>query len=233
MLDVQPPTARRRLAPAALCLIRRLARAGAVGRALAAIAAGAAFAACAVPPEPLEEDAGTRAVPDRTVDPDGDDGCPDPAPADPRAMLAHSAVLEEVPCVVGAWITAPRECACPAPGAPGDTPECAEDDCQEVDLLLMIPDGAAFRATLRVSRAAAELSAVGGAPRAGAWEHLDDGELRLEFEGNAFYTPTECRGDELQPKGQPALHRPPPALDTSIFWAWLTDEWTSAPYFGL
>jgi hypothetical protein len=166
----------------------------------AAILTGAAFAACAVPP--------------------------DPEPA----IVGQATLLQEVPCVAGTWITPPEACACRRSGHQGFTAECAAADCREADLLLLLPWGDAARATIRYSAREQHLSAAGDGPLEGTWTYYDDGELRLEIADNAMYIPTECEPRELQMKGQPTMIHAPPALDLAIFWAWLTGEWTIVPY---
>lgn len=95
---------------------------------------------------------------------------------------------------------------------------------------MLLPDDDAFRATLRASAEELRLSAAGGEILEGTWKYFDDGELRLEFEGNAVYTPAECEDGELQLKGHPVRRPPPPALDAAILWAWFLDEWDAVPY---
>lgn len=203
MLEVRTSPARRR--PRVVAALRRIA---------AAIATGAAFAGCVAPP-------------DQGTDTEGPDTHPASAPAGYGQEL--SALYE--PCIAGAWITPPRACACPAARDPDFTPECTASDCQETDLLLMSSWGDAVSAALRYSGDRQGLSAVGGDPREGTWSYHDDGELRLELDGNAIYTPTECDDGELQMKAHPLMTHPPAALDAAIFWAWLLDEWTDVPYF--
>jgi hypothetical protein len=201
-------------------LRRRWAAAHRIG---AAMAASALLPGCAAPnlldtkadeaPAPAERDPG----------PAGEGGA---APA----VEVLSAPIWDTGCVAGAWITPHRVCACPPRDGETFTAECDAPDCQEADLLLMWPWGEAIQATLRLSASEERLSSAGD-PLVGTWEHLDDGELHLEFDENALYIPTECRADELQMKGHPTLQRSSPALAEALFWGWLVGKWTDVPYF--
>lgn len=162
---------------------------------------------------------------------------PDDGPV-PRADLAKGAPsappvsTEYSPfCPVGVWIRAPEACSCPPYGREGYTWECESSDCQQTDVLAMTLFGEAMRATVRFTAEEQQLSAAGGDVLEGTWKYLDDGELMLEFGDTVISTATECKPDELQPKGQPTLVRPPPELELALVWAWITSDFSDAPYF--
>lgn len=234
MLEARTSPARSRLGARSPVFFFRVARrlrerADALRRIAAAIATGVAFAGCVAPPDQGTADA----IAEELLQ--GDPAHADHGPSAHRGGAAWGAEqdlsLLEVPCLPGAWISPPRACACPATRDPHFTPECTASDCQEADLLLLLPCGDAVSAVLRYSGDRQGLSAVGGDPQEGTWSYHDDGELRLELDGNAIYTPTECDDGELQMKAHPLMTHPPAALDAAIFWAWLLEEWTDVPYF--
>lgn len=190
---------------------------GARGIGVIAVAV-AVLAGCAVPP------AAETAAPAAEALADGDRSAAGPLDLDELASPW------EASCPAGAWITPPRRCACLKAGDRASTAECVATDCRESDLLLLLPSGAAFRATIRYSAADLRLSAAGGRAGEGTWRYYDDGELRLDFEGNSTYTPAECQDGALQMKAHPLMRRPPSELDEAIFRAWFTGEWTDVPY---
>ena len=210
-------------------------RAAALRRIAAAIAAGAAFAGCVVPPGSNADPAGLAGEDVAEGASALEEDCPSSRvciepPVYERVEPLSEPEIWEMPCS-GVWITPPAACECPPAGDEGFTRECTASDCQEVELLLLWPCGDALHGTLRYSAERERLSAAGGDPAEGTWHHYDDGELRLEFEGNAIYTPTECEADLLQRKAHPPMSHPPLPLEEAIVWAWFTGDWASAPYF--
>lgn len=157
----------------------------------------------------------------------------DVPPGEEMTDESPSSNLLVTPCVVGTWVIAPGPCACPAAGAADDTVECSSPDCAQTLALVLRQGGQAFRATVRFSAQTRTLSAIGGHATCGEWHYFDDGELKLAFEGNEKYTPTECDGAALVPKGEPPMERPAPALGDAISWALWTGDWTEVPYLSL
>lgn len=136
----------------------------------------------------------------------------------------------DLACVAGTWVTAPVACACPPASSLDHTAECGAKDCHQTAALFLQAGGQAIRASVRFSKSKGTLSAVGGKAISGEWKYFDDAELMLKFEGNAKYTPTECQGDDLIPKGEAPLSAPPPPLLAALTWAELNDHWTAVPY---
>jgi hypothetical protein len=197
-------------------------------RFIAALAAGLTVAGCIAAPERETAALSADTADDSAEEPADTAGEPETAEA-PHPLLPKP--TWELPCVAGAWVTPPEPCACPEPGNPEYTPECAALDCKQTDLLLLVPDGDAASARLRYSAKDGQLSAVSGAPAEGTWTFFDDGELRLEFDGNASYTPTECSESGMQMKGHAPMSHPDEPLEVAILLAWLTGQWDSVPYF--
>ncbi|MEZ4297762.1 MAG: hypothetical protein R3B70_22585 [Polyangiaceae bacterium] len=144
-----------------------------------------------------------------------------------------SVLFEDLLCISGTWIGPPAECACPPPGDDGYTYECESPDCEESEVLMLLPLGEVATTTIRSSAKLRSLSAT-APPETGTWVFHDDGELCLALENNTICTPSECEAGfpgELQRKGQAPMTHPEPAMEMALLWAWLTADWQLAPYY--
>ncbi len=214
MFEVVPSPARKRPAPPP--------GARAAALLLAAALLGGCGSCGGPPPAP------DAAVPDAGADAPTTaiDAPPGPTPSSELPGLPQI----DLACVVGTWATASVACACPPASSLDYTAECGAKDCHQADALFLQAGGQAIRASVRFSKSTGTLSAIGGKAISGEWKYFDDAELMLKFEGNAKYTPTECQGDDLIPKGEAPLSAPPPPLLAALAWAELNDHWTAVPY---
>lgn len=192
----------------------------------AALAAAALLAGCGgAPPEPAAPIPPESREPAPAISARGDvPPGPTPGPEAPGLNVIERA------CVIGTWVTAPVACACPTKGAAEYTPECAAKDCLQTDVLLLREGGKAIRAAVRFSANTHTLSAPSGKATTGEWKYFDSAELMTKFEGNAKYTPTECKDNQLIPKAEAPLSKPHPDLQAAITWAAWNNVWTSVPY---
>jgi hypothetical protein len=128
----------------------------------------------------------------------------------------------------GIWTTPASECACPPPGAPGYTSECAANDCVQSDVLGLVACGLAVRATVRYTLAGQHLSAIGGGADLGEWK-VGDGEMTLDLESGVSTFKTGVVDGELT-LGLTTLKYADHRLWDAVQWAWSGDQWTGVPY---